>query len=48
MFQLGSTYTLRTICIQGGYPDAAIGDLRKRELPIAVGYLDGGLFTVTP
>lgn len=44
----GKIYNLRAICIQGGYPGVADGDLRKRELPYAVGYLDGGVFTVTP
>jgi hypothetical protein len=48
LFAPGHFYNLRAHCIQGGYPDVAIGDLRRRELPIAVGYLDGGVFAVTP
>ena len=48
LFVSGHLYNLRAHCIQGGYPDIAIGDLRRRTLPIAVGYLDGGVFTVTP
>jgi hypothetical protein len=48
LFVSGHVYNLRAICIQGGYPDVAVGDLRKRDLPTAVGYLDGGVFTVTP
>ncbi len=48
LFVAGHSYNLRAICIQGGYPDVEIGDLRRRELPLAVGYLDGGAFTVTP
>lgn len=48
LFVAGKTYNLRAICIQGGYPGIADGDFTKRELPIAVGYLDGGVFTVTP
>lgn len=44
----GHTYNLRAICVRGGYPAFSEGDLTKRELPMAVGYLDGGVFTVTP
>lgn len=48
LFVAGHLYNLRAICIQGGYPAIATGDLTKRQLPVAVGYLDGGVFTVTP
>ncbi len=44
----GKLYNLRAICLQGGYPGATVGDLRPRSLPTAVGYLDGGVFKVTP
>ncbi len=44
----GHTYNFRAICNQGGFPGAARGDLRVRELPVASAYLDGGVFTVTP
>jgi hypothetical protein len=44
----GKLYNLRAICLQGGYPAAAAGDLRQRSLPTAVGFLDGGVFKVTP
>lgn len=48
LFVAGKVYNLRAICIQGGYPAIADGDFTKRELPVTVGYLDGGVFTVTP
>ncbi len=44
----GKLYNFRAVCNQGGFPTAAQGDLRMRELPVATGYLDGGVFTVTP
>lgn len=48
LFVPGKLYVLRAVCVQGGYPSAADGDLRARTLPIAVGYLDSGVFTVMP
>jgi hypothetical protein len=46
MFQTGKNYVFRAICISGGYPLIAQGDLRTRSLPQAVGLLDGAVFTV--
>ncbi len=45
-FIAGHTYSLRAICISGGYPAIAAGDLSQRQLPVAVGYFDSGVFTV--
>jgi hypothetical protein len=48
LFEVGSVYTLRAICQAGGFPQVAAGDLSVRELPLAQGYLDSAVFTVTP
>ena len=48
IFETGKFYVLRATCVQGGYPAAAEGDLRERSLPIAVGFLDSGVFSVMP
>jgi hypothetical protein len=48
LFEPGKAYTLRAIAIAGGFPNAADGDLRARALPIAVGFLDSGVFEVAP
>ncbi|MGN6107360.1 MAG: hypothetical protein ACTHU0_19785 [Kofleriaceae bacterium] len=48
LFKAGSFYTMRASAIQGGYPTAAMGDLTNRELPIAVSFLDSGVFQVMP
>lgn len=45
---VGKRYQFRAICVQGSFPAIADGDLRMRSLPLALGYLDGGVFTVTP
>ncbi len=45
-FVAGHTYVLRAICISGGYPNVAAGDLATTALPISVGYFDSGVFTV--
>ena len=42
------SYTLRAVCIAGSYPNIADGDLATRDLPLAVGYFDSGVFTVMP
>jgi len=42
----GHTYRLRAVCIAGGYPALASGDLTQRDLPLSVGLLDSGVFTV--
>jgi hypothetical protein len=44
----GVMYTVRAQCIRGGYPMLAAGDLTERTLPVHVGYLDSGVFTVMP
>ncbi len=48
IFQAGHSYTMRALCMFGGYPGLATGDLATRELPLAQSYLDSGVFTVTP
>ncbi len=40
------TYTLRATCIAGGYPGAQAGDVTMRALPMSLGSLDSGVFTV--
>jgi hypothetical protein len=47
LFEGGALYTLRAAAIQGGFPGAAAGDLTQRELPIAVSFLDSGVFQVS-
>jgi hypothetical protein len=46
VFTTGGKYFVRGHCIKGGYPMFAIGNLRARDLPYSVGYLDSGWFTV--
>jgi len=46
LFAPGKSYVLRAICISGGFPGIAQGDLRTRTFPQSVGYLDGGVFQV--
>lgn len=45
--EVGHRYTLRMLCIVGGYPTIAEGDLTHRDLPLALGAFDSGVFTVT-
>jgi hypothetical protein len=45
-FVVGHNYALRGICLSGGFPTLATGDLTNRALPLSVGYMDGGVFTV--
>ena len=45
-FVVGHNYALRGICLGGGFPTIASGDLTNRSLPLSVGYADGGVFTV--
>jgi hypothetical protein len=45
-FVVGHNYALRGICLSGGFPSLATGDLTNRTLPLSVGYMDGGVFTV--
>ncbi|HSD89935.1 MAG TPA: hypothetical protein VLB44_20530, partial [Kofleriaceae bacterium] len=42
----GKMYTIRAHCIQGGYPMISTGNLQERDLPLSIGYLDSGAFTV--
>jgi hypothetical protein len=46
LFQLGHTYVITFRAYEGGYPNAASGDLQTVTLPISVSSLDGALFTV--
>jgi hypothetical protein len=46
VFVAGKVYMIRAHCIQGGFPTFASGDLKNRDVPYAVGYLDAGVFTV--
>lgn len=46
--QAGTTYVVRAACVLGGWPGLADGDLVTRAVPIDVGYLDSGLFRITP
>jgi hypothetical protein len=48
LFEAGGLYTMRAAAVQGGFPAAADGDLTQRELPIAVSFLDSGVFEVMP
>lgn len=48
LFEAGGLYTLRAITVAGGFPEAASGDLTQRSLPIAVSFLDSGVFQVMP
>jgi hypothetical protein len=48
IFQVGHSYTMRALCVYGGYPGIASGDLTTRELPLAQSFLDSGVFTVMP
>ncbi len=47
-FTPGSYYTIRAISIEGGHPGVGTGDLAARDLPIAVSFLDSGVFQVMP
>lgn len=44
----GHSYTIRAIIQSGGLPNVKDGDLATRTLPMAQGYLDSGVFKVTP
>jgi len=46
LFQLGHTYVIQFRAYDGGYVNAASGDLQTVTLPISVSSLDGALFTV--
>jgi hypothetical protein len=44
-FETGQQYTIEVVCIQGGYPNAATGDLETTMLPFHLGYNYSGVFT---
>ncbi len=46
LFEAGALYTLRAIAVAGGFPGIAEGDLTQRSIPIAVSFLDSGVFQV--
>lgn len=48
VFEPNALYTLRAISVQGGFPALAEGDMTQRSLPIAVSFLDSGVFQVAP
>ncbi|MCW5804535.1 MAG: hypothetical protein KIT31_19345 [Deltaproteobacteria bacterium] len=48
VFVPGHSYTLRAISVAGGHPGLADGDLSQRQLPVAVAFMDSGVFTVMP
>jgi hypothetical protein len=48
LFQAGHRYSLRAVADLGGFPAIDQGNLLDRQLPLAQGYLDGGVFTVMP
>jgi len=43
---LDHRYVIRAMCIAGGYPALATGDLAMRQLPHSVSSYDSGVFTV--
>ncbi|MBA3391387.1 MAG: hypothetical protein H0T89_02030 [Deltaproteobacteria bacterium] len=47
-FEPGTHYTIRAITVKGGYPGVETGDLAARDLPVAVSFLDSGVFQVMP
>lgn len=48
VFQVGHTYSLRAVANLGGFPSSDHGNFIDRQLPLAQGYLDGGVLTVVP
>jgi hypothetical protein len=46
VFVAGKTYMIRGHCLVDGFPGLATGDFTQRQLPLSLGYLDGGIFTV--
>jgi hypothetical protein len=48
VFVPGKLYTLRAVSMAGGYANIADGDLSTRTLPLSVGFLDSGVFSVMP
>jgi hypothetical protein len=48
LFEAGALYTMRAVAVQGGFPAIAEGDLTQRTIPIALSFLDSGVFEVAP
>lgn len=48
LFVAGHSYSLRAVAYLGGFPALGDGNFVDRELPLAQGYLDGGVVTVVP
>jgi hypothetical protein len=48
LFQIGHSYSLRAVADLGGFPAIDQGNFLDRQLPLAQGYLDGGVLTVVP
>lgn len=48
MFESGVLYVPTAVCLKGGFPSAASGNLQDRALPYSIGYLEGGVFTIAP
>ncbi|MDB4963087.1 MAG: hypothetical protein JWP01_3086 [Myxococcales bacterium] len=48
VFVPGKLYTIRASAMAGGYANIADGDLSTRTLPLSVGFLDSGVFSVLP
>lgn len=48
VFQVGHSYALRAVANLGGFPSSTSGNFLDRQLPLAQGYLDGGVITVVP
>jgi len=48
VFQAGHYYAVRALSFQGGHPNIAQGDLQTRELPLAISFVDSGVFQVMP
>lgn len=46
-FTVGHTYYVQVSCYEGGFTGAADGDLQTAALPMSIGTLDSGVFTVT-
>jgi hypothetical protein len=48
IMQRGHTYTLVTICGDGGFTGAATGDFVTSSLPASVGQTTSAVFTIAP
>jgi hypothetical protein len=46
VFEPGGLYTLRAVSVQGGFPAIAEGDHTQRSMPVAISFLDSGVFQV--